>query len=419
MIGRVQRVDSPSPSIVVLTVYQRDAGKRILVFDAANESLRWVPKRPAGQAADGFVRRLRKLLVGANVDRVEHRGNRVRLGFQLRARVAWLVSRRGTPVLREDDGRPLAGRGRFATESMGDGWQAFELDDAVTVEPSSDDHRERDQLRARLKAHVRKLRRKVSAIEKDAARAAKAPTLRHEADLIVAHLHEWDGGTSLTVVDWETSETRAIPIDPKLGAKAQADKRYKSAKRFERGAKVAAQRLAEVASTLTDAEALRDRIDHLGLDELKLALEALGVARPQAPPGRKREQARVPFRTFVSGSQRILVGKGPRDNDSLTLDARPYHHWLHARGVGGAHVVVPLDKGTMISSEVLVDAATLAAHFSKSRGDDRIEVQHTPRKHVRKPRGFPPGAVRVTQEKVIVVRMEPERLRRLLNSERI
>ena len=80
--------------------------------------------------------------------------------------------------------------------------------------------------------------------------------------------------------------------------------------------------------------------------------------------------------------------------------------------------MVPLSKGATLGSELLVDAATLAAHFSKSRGEDRVEVQHTERRYVRKPRGFPPGAVRVTREKVIVVRLEPARLKRLLASER-
>lgn len=419
-IGRVQRVDGPSPAVVVLGLYSPEQGKRWLRFDAASDTFLWIPERPKGDAADGFVRRLRKLLVGARLERVERKGSRVRAGFQLRNRFAWLLGERGAPVLREDDGRPLAGRARFATAEMGEGWLPTDPDVSDAVPSTSDADSERRQLRARIRAHLRKLRRKSQAIAKDAARADRAPSLRHDAELITAHLHRWKGEATLEIDDWDSGEARVIAIDPRLGAKAQADGLFRTAKRFERGAQIAKKRLAEVAEEIAAAESLRDALDgDETTDVLRARAVELGMAKRQAPPGRKREQARSPHRTFFSKDQRILVGKGPNDNDTLTLDARPHHHWLHARGVGGAHVIVPLDKGTQIGSETLVDAATLAAHFSKSRGDDRIEVQHTERRYVRKPRGFPPGAVRVTREKVIVVRMEPERLRRLLATERV
>src|SRR3712207_9441806 len=41
------------------------------------------------------------------------------------------------------------------------------------------------------------------------------------------------------------------------------------------------------------------------------------------------------------------------DNDTLTFKvARPYHLWLHARGLPGSHVVVPLEdrKSTRLNS---------------------------------------------------------------------
>jgi predicted ribosome quality control (RQC) complex YloA/Tae2 family protein len=114
----------------------------------------------------------------------------------------------------------------------------------------------------------------------------------------------------------------------------------------------------------------------------------------------------------------VLVGRSAQDNDALTLrHARPYDHWLHARGVPGSHVVVPLERDETCPSDLLVDAAHLAAHFSGARGEALTEVQHTPRRYVRKARGAPPGSVALTREKVIVLRVDPDRLARLLASE--
>jgi len=67
---------------------------------------------------------------------------------------------------------------------------------------------------------------------------------------------------------------------------------------------------------------------------------------------------------------------------------------------------------------VLIDAAHLAAHFSDLRGEPSAEIQHTERRYLRKPKGAAPGAVNVDREKVLLLRLEPARLARLLASEK-
>jgi predicted ribosome quality control (RQC) complex YloA/Tae2 family protein len=66
--------------------------------------------------------------------------------------------------------------------------------------------------------------------------------------------------------------------------------------------------------------------------------------------------------------------------------------------------------------ETLLDAATLAVHHSPAREEAQADVTYAPRKLVRKPRGAPPGQVSVAGGKTMRLRMEAERLRRLLAS---
>ena len=151
------------------------------------------------------------------------------------------------------------------------------------------------------------------------------------------------------------------------------------------------------------------------------AAQALGlpVNRPQAAPKKREPQTHSAYRTFVaSGNRRIFVGKGAADNDTLTVTiARPHDHWLHARGIHGAHVIIPRDNNAQIPPALLSDAAHRAAHFSDARGERLIEIQHTEKRYVRKPKGAAPGAVLVDREKVLVLRVESDRITRLLASE--
>jgi predicted ribosome quality control (RQC) complex YloA/Tae2 family protein len=176
---------------------------------------------------------------------------------------------------------------------------------------------------------------------------------------------------------------------------------------------------AELASLIQARDELGDETP----GELATKLESLGV--PVTAPkeeARKRRQAgvRLPYREFMTGdSSAVLVGRGAADNDRLTLRvARPHDLWLHARGVTGAHVVVRLAKGKSCSPDALVDAATLAAHFSDLRGESVVDVLYTPRRFVHKRKGSPVGSVTLEREKVMPVRIEAARLQRLLENEK-
>ena len=112
---------------------------------------------------------------------------------------------------------------------------------------------------------------------------------------------------------------------------------------------------------------------------------------------------------------RILVGKGGRDNDETTMKVAGHNDvFLHVRGTPGAHVIVPVRKGQEIAEQTLLDAAHLAVHYSKMKRADKADVSWTPRRNVKKPKGAKPGLVSVSREKVLHLRREPERLARLL-----
>src|SRR5262249_10245179 len=158
--------------------------------------------------------------------------------------------------------------------------------------------------------------------------------------------------------------------------------------------------------------------------ELRASLQQLGALpreRP-APQQRDRQHRRVSgenLRRFVSAEgYDVLVGRDNEQNDRLTLRvANGNDLWLHVGGGRpGSHVVVRLPKGKTASLETLLDAGTLAVHFSKVRGERVVDVVYTQIKHVRKPKGLPAGAVVLGQTKTITVRADAARLQRLLDS---
>jgi predicted ribosome quality control (RQC) complex YloA/Tae2 family protein len=288
----------------------------------------------------------------------------------------------------------------------------------------------RTALRRALTRAIARVERRVTAVQGDLAKMETADTLAQRAQLFVAEAARAPRGADrLRAVDWTTGEPVAVelPIDPARGAKEQLDGLFKRARRLKEGARIARTRLDEARSSLTR---LQEAIAHVDapepdLDRIETAARAAAPrdfksAEPTAGPSRaRRTEARPPFRAFVGASgARILVGRGAAHNDALTLHvARPHDLWLHAKDRAGAHVVVALEKGASCPPELLVEAAHLAAYFSDARDEGVVDIQYTPRRYLRKPRGSAPGLVIVDREKVLVLRKDDGMMRRLLESE--
>ena len=288
----------------------------------------------------------------------------------------------------------------------------------------------RRRLREPARAGLARATRALARLADEAARVPAAEADRRTADLLKTNLrHVKRGMREVAVTEWTEDGAREVTValDPALSPQANLERYYRRYRRIVESAVRVAERTAEVRARETALRALLARVDAAGEDDLpRLEKEArrLGAGPRRAPapaPGvrRKREPPALPYRTFrAPDGTEILVGKGAAENDALTRTvARGNDLWLHARGVTGAHVVVRLDRGKAPDQETLLDAAHLALHFSDARGEPQADVAYTRAKNVRKPRRSAPGAVVYTQEKVILLRVEPARVERLLADE--
>jgi predicted ribosome quality control (RQC) complex YloA/Tae2 family protein len=92
--------------------------------------------------------------------------------------------------------------------------------------------------------------------------------------------------------------------------------------------------------------------------------------------------------------------------------AREEDIWLHAKDIPGAHVIIRT-VGKEAPPATLMEAAGLAALFSKARKSRHVPVDYTLKKHVHKPKGARPGMVIYEHQKTIMATPDeelPERL---------
>jgi len=304
------------------------------------------------------------------------------------------------------------------------------LDEAFrTADRAREEAADREELSKVLDREEKRRHHRLEGLRRQARQARDPASLRRDADMILAYCHgPLAAQPTIEVPDPERPEhTITIQRDTSLLPHVEAERLYRDARRREDGRAVAAERLAEAERAVEALRPVRATFEQGDLGQARAQLELAGVLeprRPKAPDAATQKLRKLTggenFRRFrtVEGLD-VLVGRDDRQNDRLTTRiARGDDMWMHVgRGYAGSHVLIRVPKGRSASLESLLDGATLAVHFSKVRGAATEEVLYTAARNVRKAKGLPPGKVLATRTRSIRVRLEPDRLQRLLDSD--
>lgn len=240
---------------------------------------------------------------------------------------------------------------------------------------------------------------------------AKGPDL----ELLKHNLHRIKrGDTSIDVMDYQTEPPtlRHLPL-PNTPAKEVVAKGFLAIKRAMRGLVHLAPRLSSIAQEIADLEKELAHIlsvEFFLQEGVKPPIEAVLKKASKKPP------IRLPYKIFTSKDGILLwVAKSAKDGDQMTLKhSRGNEWWLHIKDNVGAHVLVKYSQ--VIPKETLLDAAHLALHFSKAKGEPKGEVLYTQVKHLKKLKGMKAGQISVQREKTIYIILEQSRLERLFSN---
>ena len=222
---------------------------------------------------------------------------------------------------------------------------------------------------------------------------------KRNGDLITANLYRLTRGMeSFKTVDYYSDDCREIEIklDPRLSPSANAQKFYKLYNKCKTAKSVLTEQIKTWEEELRYLEAVRGFLERAQLEsdieEIRDELYRSGYSskmRGYKPPKKLKP---TPLCYKTSSGLTVYVGKNNLQNDQLTHRmAKKEDIWFHTKDIPGSHVVL-VSEGEEPSSEDYTFAARLAATYSKASGD-RIAVDYTAVKNLKKPGGSKPGFV--------------------------
>lgn len=267
--------------------------------------------------------------------------------------------------------------------------------------------------------HVKKTRNKLKIQQQELAATESAETDRISGELITANMYRVSrGDTELKAQNYYDPEQKeiVIPLDPSLSPSQNAQgyfKKYRKAAVKQQKATEYIRRFQEELLYLDSVNlAIETAQGPEDLEEIEEELLHGGYIRQEKGKTLKsKPQEHLVFE--ASHGFKILVGKNNRQNDILTLKiAKDEDIWLHTKDIPGAHVIIKAE-GKAVPEEIILEAAMLAAYFSKGRQSGKVPVDFTLRKHVRKPRGAKPGLVIYDHQSTVYVTPDEEKVKQL------
>lgn len=268
-----------------------------------------------------------------------------------------------------------------------------------------------------LQNELNKLKLKMKKLQKDFEQAENLETYQLFGELVMANAHAIEKGLKeVELVNYydENEKTIVIPLDVRKTATQNAQKYYSRYTKAKTALLKIEQQFEITKDDIAYFELLLQQVMQASptdIEEIREELMEQGLLKMRASKKKKKPVKPTPERFIASDGTEISVGKNNKQNDFVTFKlARKTDTWLHTKDIPGSHVVIHSENP---SEQALLEAANLAAYFSKARESSSVPVDYTVIKQVKKPNGAKPGFVIYFEQTTLFITPDEEKIRNM------
>ena len=217
-------------------------------------------------------------------------------------------------------------------------------------------------------------------------------------ELLTANAYQLkEGAKKVSLLNYYDNSTIEIPLDETISAMENANKYYAKYNKLKRTKEALDTYLAETNKAIVHLETILSSLSIAESEEdllmIRQELFEYGFTkkRPQTKKGQHKKSSPIHFVT--SDGYHIYVGKNNYQNEEVTFKiATGNDWWFHSKTIPGSHVIVKANNEEL-PDHIFELAASLAGYYSTGREQDKIEIDYTQKKHLKKVAGAAPGYV--------------------------
>ena len=217
----------------------------------------------------------------------------------------------------------------------------------------------------------------------------KADELKVKGEVLTAYLYQVQKGANVVSLPNfydENCQNIVIELDPTKSPSQNAQNYFRRYTKLKRTKDTVIKMVAENRQTLEYLQSMLYDIENCKIEsdlkDIEQNLIAIGLVSKSKNPKIKQPKAGKPTKYLFDGAE-IFVGRNNVQNDALTFNsALKTDTWFHVKNYHGSHVVVRSSKE--LSPAVIQFAGELASFFSTAKNSDKVDVDYTKIKYVKR-----------------------------------
>lgn len=237
-------------------------------------------------------------------------------------------------------------------------------------------------------------------------------------ELVTANIYAIQkGDTVAEVINYydENSSTVTIALNPLKTPSENAQAYFHKYQKAKNSIAIVMEQIEKTKEEILYFDSLLQQMESASqkdIEEIREELAEEGYLRKRPQKSQKKSTNKPVLDYYKSNDgEEIIVGKNNKQNDYLTHRlARRDEIWLHTKDIPGSHVVI---RSMNPSEQTLLEAATLAAYFSKAKNSSSVPVDYTKIRYVKKPSGGKLGFVTYDRQQTLYVTPDADIVMRL------
>ncbi|PLX32177.1 MAG: fibronectin/fibrinogen-binding protein [Clostridiales bacterium] len=244
-------------------------------------------------------------------------------------------------------------------------------------------------------------------------------------DILLANIHKVKQGMESISLEnfYDENSPIEIPLDNRLSPSKNAQKyfkkynKYKNAKlQLHKQILIAKSEIEYLENVLVNLE---NSYEFTNIAAIKEELKKEGYLGNRFSQNKKQTNTKeidkfnkMHMSFLTENGKNIIAGKNSSQNERVTFKkSRPGDFWFHAKNMPGSHVVL-VNDGSLLEKDFM-DAASIAAYYSKGRLSSNVPVDCTEIRNVKKIKGAGPGLVTYSGQNTLYVTPQEKEIQKM------
>ncbi|MGB9755703.1 MAG: NFACT RNA binding domain-containing protein [Desulfurella sp.] len=245
---------------------------------------------------------------------------------------------------------------------------------------------------------LKKYSEKIEKIENDIQKAKDAEKIKLFADTLLENINFIKlNGKEVYLKPINYTDEIAVPINPQKTIQENINFYYKLYKKYKNAEKILSLRLNQVKQEYSYLANMKEQMLNNQIDP-KDANKFLKTKINQ----KIKLIENFPYERFNILGFDVYIGKNAKGNDLILKNASKEDIWMHPKNIPGPHLIIKNPKRLQELEKTLLEKCAKKIK-EEIRSNNKIEIDYTFVKYVKKPKGFKKGRVTYANFKTVVV----------------